>query len=177
VITDVQTLESILHAHAGALGPDFIAYRNHTYRVLNLCVAFAREDEESREKIAVAAACHDLGIWTDATFDYLHPSVRLAVDHLTSAGRASWIHEVSEMILEHHKVTRCRHATPSLVESFRKADWVDVSRGFVTFGLSRSLVTELFSLWPSAGFHRLIVEMWLRRLRSHPLNSLPMVHF
>ena len=177
MITDVPTLESILHTHAGALGRDFVAYRNHAYRVLNLCVAFATEKDQSRERIAIAAACHDLGIWTDATFDYLRPSVKLAVDHLTSAGRESWIHEVREMILEHHKITRCQHATQTLVESFRKADWVDVSHGLVTFGLSRSLITELFSMWPSAGFHRRIAELWLRRLRSHPLNSLPMVHF
>ena len=176
MITDVGTLASILHAHAGELGRDFVAYRNHAYRVLNLCVAFTTEDEESREKIAIAAAFHDLGIWTDATFDYLPPSVRLAADHLTSAGRESWIDEVTEMILEHHKVTRCQHPSDSLVESFRKADWVDVSRGLVTFGLSRSLIAELLSIWPSAGFHRRVVELWLRRLRTHPLNSLPMVH-
>ena len=105
------------------------------------------------EKLAIAAAFHDMGIWTDGTFDYLPPSVRLASAYLVGAGRTEWIAEISEMILEHHKISRYRDAPGGLVEPFRRSDRVDVRRGLVTFGLSRRRLRELFSMWPSAGFH------------------------
>jgi hypothetical protein len=177
IFTEVASLDTLLDAHAAELGRDFAAYRNHTYRVLNLCVTFADEEAGSLEKIAVAAAFHDLGIWTDGTFDYLQPSARLAIAHLTNAGRDSWIPEVTGMILEHHKVTRYQRGTHSLVEPFRRADWVDVSLGCLRFGVSRALVRELFSIWPSAGFHRRLAELSWRRLRTHPLHPLPMLRF
>ena len=79
------------------------------------------------------------------------------------------------MIREHHKLTRYRGETDRFVEAFRRADWVDVSMGLRRFGLSRGLVRGAYSMWPSAGFHRRLVELSLRQLRAHPLNPLPMV--
>jgi hypothetical protein len=62
-----------------------------------------------------------------------------------------------------------------LVEPFRKADWVDVSRGIVTYGLARRFLAEVFSTWPNAGFHKRLVQLSLKRLRTHPLHPLPMM--
>jgi HD superfamily phosphodiesterase len=42
-----------------------------------LCVAIAG-GRGDLEKIAAAAVFHDLGIWTDRTFDYIAPSIALA---------------------------------------------------------------------------------------------------
>ena len=39
--------------------------------------------------MAIAAAFHDIGIWTAGTFDYLEPSVRVAAAYLTGTGRAA----------------------------------------------------------------------------------------
>ena len=175
LLTQVDVLDELLHTHAGALGRDFTAYRNHAYRVLNLCVAQSSEEPRQLEKIAIAAAFHDLGIWTDATFDYLPPSVRLASAHLLQTGREDRTSEVSAMILEHHKITRYRGDANWLVEPFRRADWVDVTRGLVRFGLPRSMVREIFARWPSAGFHELLVQLELTRLRTHPFSPLPMM--
>jgi hypothetical protein len=165
----------VIGAHAPHLGRDLIAYRNHAYRVLNLCVTLAGAEAESLERIAVAAAFHDLGIWTDGTFDYLAPSVGLATAHLAASRRDEWIPEVAEMIQQHHKIRRYRSAAHALVEPFRRADWIDVSGGFMTFGVSRAFIRELYSAWPSAGFHSRLVQLELARLRSHPWNPLPMV--
>jgi len=175
LLTEIATLDELLHAHAAVLGRDFTAYRNHTYRVVNLCAAQSPGDPEQLEKMAIAAAFHDMGIWTDGTFDYLQPSVRLASAHLVQSRRAEWIPEISEMILEHHKISPYREAPGWLVEPFRRADWVDVSRGLITFGLRRHLLREIFAMWPSAGFHRLLVHLELTRLRTHPWNPLPMM--
>jgi HD superfamily phosphodiesterase len=68
LLTSVPTIDEVLHDHASELGRDFIAYRNHAYRVVNLCAAIVK-DSVDLEKIAVAAVFHDLGIWTNKTFD------------------------------------------------------------------------------------------------------------
>lgn len=165
----------MLGAYAAELGGDYMAYRNHAYRVVNLCVALSPDGPAQLEQIATAAAFHDLGIWTDRTFDYLGPSVNLACAHLKRAGREEWAAEVSEMILQHHKLSPYRGQRHRLVEPLRRADWVDVSKGLVTFGLPRSLLREIFSTWPGAGFHKRLVRLEIERLRTHPWNPLPMV--
>lgn len=175
LLKEIPTIDEVLEAHAAELGGDFAAYRNHAYRVANLCVALSPDGAAQLEKIAAAAAFHDLGIWTDRTFDYLRPSVTLACAHLARAGRDEGASEVAEMILQHHKLSKYRGPSHSLVEPLRRADWVDVSKGLFTFGLPRALVREIFSAWPNEGFHNRLVRLGLARLRTHPLNPLPMV--
>lgn len=175
LLREIPILEEILEAHAAELGGDFAAYRNHAYRVANLCVALSPHGAAQLEKIATAAAFHDLGIWTDRTFDYLRPSVTLACHHLARARRDEWAPEVSEMILQHHKLSPYKSQQLSLVEPLRRADLVDVSKGLFTFGLPRGLVREVFSTWPNEGFHKCLVRLGLKRLRTHPWNPLPMV--
>lgn len=175
MLKEIPILDKVLEAHAAELGGDFTAYRNHAYRVVNLCVALSPADGAQLEKIAIATAFHDMGIWTDRTFDYLQPSVRLACAHLTRTGREEWIAEVTEMILQHHKISSYPDRHDWLVEPLRRADWVDVSKGLITFGLPRKLIKEVFSTWPSAGFHKRLVQLELNRLRTHPWNPLPMM--
>jgi hypothetical protein len=175
LLTEIAILDELLHAHSAALGRDFTAYRNHTYRVVNLCVAQSSGEPEQLEKMAIAVAFHDMGIWTDGTFDYLPPSVKLASAYLVQSGRAAWTPEISAMILEHHKISSYRGDPRWLVEPFRRSDWADVSRGLITFGLPRRLVRETFAMWPSAGFHKRLVQLELARLRTHPWNPLPMM--
>ena len=177
MLTAIATLDRLLDAYRGVLGADFTAYRNHTYRVLNLCVLQAPVDRRQIEKIAIAAAFHDMGIWTDGTFDYLRPSVALVRAYLLESGQSDWIPEISDMILEHHKVLPYRGDSGLLVERFRRADWVDVTRGLIKFGLPRTDVHEIFAEWPSAGFHKRLVQLELTHLRSHPWNPLPMMKF
>ncbi len=172
--TEIPALDEILAAHADVLGGDFTGYRNHTYRVANICAALTAADPEQLHKIAIAAALHDIGIWTDGTFDYLQPSIGVAIGYLSDAGLADWTPEITEMIREHHKLTAWRGRSDWLVEPFRRADWADVSRGIAAAGLPRGLLRELYATWPSAGFHRNLLRLELRHLRSHPLNPLPM---
>lgn len=175
LLTEIAILDELLQAHATELGRDFAGYRNHTYRVVNLCAAFSSREPEQLQKMAIAAAFHDLGIWTGGTFDYLPPSIRLADAHLARSGNADWGPEITAMILEHHKISAWRGNPHWLVEPFRRADWVDVTRGLRAFGLPRSLLREIFATWPNAGFHKRLVQLELRRLRTHPWNPLPMV--
>jgi hypothetical protein len=100
LLTSVPTIDEVLSDHESELGHDFIAYRNHAYHVVNLCAAIVK-DRVDLEKIAVAAVFHDLGIWTDKTFDYIAPSVALAREYLVAHGREAWIAEIEEMIEDH----------------------------------------------------------------------------
>jgi hypothetical protein len=79
------------------------------------------------------------------------------------------------MIADHHKITPSRATRDSLVEPFRRADWIDVTRGVRTFGLPRPIIRSVLAAWPNAGFHRRLVELTLERFRTHPLTPLPMV--
>ena len=174
LLTSVPIVDEVLRAYASELGHDFIAYRNHVYRVMNLCAAIA-EDGGDLEKIAVAAVFHDLGIWANNTFDYIAPSAALAREYLAAQGRAEWMAEIETMIEEHHKITPSEADAASLVEPFRRADWIDVTRGLRTFGVPRQLIRSVFAMWPSAGFHWRLVQLTVDRLRTHPLTPLPMV--
>jgi hypothetical protein len=175
-IARLETLDALLWTHALELGRDFVAYRNHAYRVVNLCLAQRPLDVEQLEKVAIAAAFHDLGIWTDGTFDYLRPSVRLARESLGRAGKAAWADEIAEMILEHHKISAYRREDRGgLVELFRRADWMDVTRGALAFGVPRSRLRDVFAAWPAEGFRGRLVQLALARLRSHPGSPLPML--
>ena len=174
LVTTVAAIDQVLDDHAAALGDDFIAYRHHVYRVVNLCAAIV-EDRVDLEKIAIAAVFHDLGIWTDKTFDYIAPSVVLARQYLIAHGRADWIAEIERTIADHHKITTSRAGPASLIEAFRRADWIDVTYGVRTFGLPRPLIRSVLVHWPSAGFHRRLVQLTVQRFRTHPLTPLPMI--
>jgi len=173
LVTRIPIVDAVLYEHATALRDDFSGYRNHVYRIVNLCVAIAGRSE--LEKIAVAAVFHDLGIWTNGTFDYIAPSIALAHDYLAAHAREDWTAEIERMIADHHKITPSTAAPGSLVEPFRRADWIDVTRGLRTFGVPRPFIESVFAVWPSAGFHWRLVKLSIERLRTHPLTPLPMV--
>jgi len=175
LLRSIPIIDSVLDQHRSVLDLDFIGYRNHVYRVVNLCVAMVGGSRADLEMIAIAAVYHDLGIWTDHTFDYITPSVSLAREYLASHSRADWIPEVEAMIVNHHKITRAQANSGPLVEVFRRADWIDVSRGFRRFRFARTFIKTLFAVWPSAGFHWRLVELTIGRFRRHPLSPLPMV--
>jgi len=174
LLTRIPTIDDVLDGHASVLGDDFVAYRNHVYRVANLCVAITGGRSEL-DKIATAAVFHDLGIWTDRTFDYIAPSIAHAREYLAARAREDWITEISTMIADYHKITPSRANPNSLVEPFRQADWIDVTSGLRRFGTPRPFVARLFATWPDAGFHWRLVQLTLHRFRTHPLSPLPMV--
>lgn len=175
LITSLPLLDELLHQHADALGKDFTAYRHHNYRVVNYCAALCSPTPEALEKMAIAAAFHDLGIWTDHTFDYLAPSEQRAMMFLERSGRAGWAEEVGAMIREHHRIRRAHANAGSLAEPFRRADWIDVSLGLLRFGLPQTFLREVRTAFPNAGFHRRLVQLSLRRLCTHPWSPMPMM--
>lgn len=177
MLNALPTLDALLDAHAAALGNDATGYRHHAYRVANFYWLLAPGDADALEKLSIAIAFHDLGIWTAGTFDYLPPSRELARAHMQASGRTDWGDEVDAMIEAHHKIQGTPPGTRASVEAFRRADWIDVSRGLRRFGLPRASVREVMRAFPNAGFHRRLAELTLTRLRHHPVDPLPMVRW
>jgi len=175
ILTEIPQLDELLAQHAAVMGRDAASYRNHAYRVANLCMTFARRDPDTVHKVAIAAALHDMGIWTAGTFDYLQPSIELARAHLERIGRDEWTPEITTMILEHHKISPYRGRADWLVEPFRRADWIDVTVGLRSFGVPGTRMQALRRQWPDAGFHMFLVRQTLKRLQTHPWSPLPMV--
>jgi len=165
-------VDDVLERFRDALGPDAAAYRGHAHRMLNYTLALVAADAEARDRLAVAAAFHDLGIWTAGTFDYLEPSVRLAVAWLDETGRGGWREAVSHAIRAHHALLPL--ADPE-AEAFRRGDLADLSWGAVRPGVPRDLIRETRARWPNAGFHRCLLRVGVAWARRHPLRPLPML--
>jgi hypothetical protein len=174
VIERHPLVDAVLQTWSAALGADLPAYRGHVYRVLNFCQALAPDvDDEQR---AVAAAFHDLGIWSDGTFDYLAPSAARAISYLETTGRERGTDAVARAIMLHHKLTPYRgEGDADLIEAFRRADLIDVSLGLVRFGLPRAYVRRLRATFPNCGFHAKLGRLIARQLVRHPLRPLPMM--
>lgn len=170
-------LDTILDRWRASLAGDYTAYRHHCYRVLNFSLAFAGEGDVNLPKLSIASAFHDLGIWANDTYDYLDPSKQLCRAYLAETGQCEWGEEIAAMIEQHHRIRRSPADPRWLVESFRKADWVDVTKGALKFGLDAALVTEILARFPNAGFHKRLVVLTVHRLRTHPFSPLPMVRF
>jgi len=175
VCKHIPLLDDILESRIVSLGADFTVYRNHCYRVANFCPALSDVSVVDPDKISIAAAIHDLGIWTHNTFDYLGPSCMLAREYLVKINRVAWTDEVEATIIFHHKITPYTQNPAWIVEPFRKADWIDVMRGWLTIGLPRDFVDEVLSAFPNAGFHKRLVELTMQRMSKHPFSPLPMM--
>lgn len=169
-------VDQIMASFSAELGGDYLAYRNHVYRGLNFFLALSGLPSPSTA-VLVAAAFHDLGIWTHDTLDYLAPSVELASAYLAKSGLQALETEVRVIIHEHHKVFPYEGPFSPDAEVFRKADLVDLSLGLFRFGLPRSFIRSLQSAFPNAGFHRRLSVLTLRQLVRSPLRPLPMFHW
>jgi len=173
-ILELPCIDEILTSFALAIGADLQGYRNHIYRVLNFHSALSGAEGLPSDAVQIAAAFHDLGIWTDDTLDYLPPSIALATEYLDHQQRPELKDEVRALILEHHKVRRYRGACADSVEFFRQADLVDVSLGLVRFGLPRSFIKTVQSTFPDHGFHSMLIKRSARQFIRSPLRPLPM---
>lgn len=167
-----QTVEQLLQRFAPVLGDDFEKYRNHVCRVFSNCLLLDGE-LANREKYAIAAVFHDIGIWTDGTFDYLAPSIGQVKVYLNETGRQHWAEEISRMIYWHHKLSQYKGEYRNTVETFRKADWMDVSLGFLTFGSDKQKVRRVRRKFPNAGFHLFLLKQSVKNFFKHPLNPIP----
>jgi hypothetical protein len=169
-------VDAVMERFGSALGRDRTGYFHHVVRVLNFYRALS-PGNDCPDPVVVAGAFHDLGIWTAGTFDYLGPSVKEVSACLESEGHAAWLPEVRAIIEQHHKLTPYRGPFEDTVETFRRADLVDVSLGLVRSGLPSPWVREVRRSFPNAGFHRRLLALTGRQFLRDPLHPLPMMRW
>lgn len=173
ILTRQAHIDAILDQWRPAIGEQFDAYRGHVLRMFNFALLLGPTTEVERDKLAIAAAFHDMGIWSDDTLDYLPPSARLARDYAAQQEHEAWAEEIGLMVEKHHRPARFDDARYPLVERFRKADLVDFSWGLVRFGLPLRVVREVQSKLPNAGFHAFLARRGTAWMLRHPLNPMP----
>ncbi|MDF2446836.1 MAG: metal dependent phosphohydrolase [Moraxellaceae bacterium] len=168
-------LDELFSPWVDALGKDYPGYRNHVERLLGICELLAGDAWKGMDPMAfrVAAVYHDIGIWSDRTFDYLAPSSTRAEAYLRQHGHEALVPVVDAMIQQHHKL-RPAGSAHDPVEIFRRADWVDVTLGLLHFTISRADYRALLRRHPDAGFHWNLVKLTGRRALTNPLSPLPM---
>jgi hypothetical protein len=175
IITENLTIDSILSKHKNELGNDFEKYKNHVYRVYNLCLYLGLENDRFNI-LEIVVAFHDIGIWTHNTFDYLPPSEDLANNFCHNANLNPQECEiVNHIITNHHKLRSIKDQAIS--EIFRKADLVDLTLGIFTFGIQRTYLKKLNAAFPNKGFHFLLIKLSIKRFITNPLSPLPMYKF
>ncbi len=168
-------IDEILDARrACARGEDaaFEGYRNHAHRVHNFVRAISTLSEEDEDKIAIAAAFHDLYAFDG--LDYLEPSIEEAGRFLRETGREAWDREVSLTIAFHHRVRRYRGEAERLVEPFRRADWNDFTMGLVRAGIPREVRKAVDREFPVGDFiPKAVTKLALSWTPRHPLRPAP----
>jgi hypothetical protein len=169
----IPLLDEILTPWRDRIGADFAGYKNHVGRMLNFCFALRDCDEEERQKLIIAGAFHDIGIWSAGTVDYLPPSIAQAELYLREHGLADWIAEIGLIIDLHHKLRPCRGIISPLVEIFRRADLADFSLGIIKGGVPAATVQAAKSAYPNAGFHRRLLQLAGAWFAKHPLTPPP----
>ena len=165
-------IEQIIRKYKQRIGMDYYRYKNHVYRVYRNCLLIDN-DKVNDEKYSIASVFHDIGIWTDNTFDYLDPSVREATLYLIEIKREDLTEEVTLMIQWHHKISSYKGKYETTVENFRKADWIDVTFGYISFGLDKQKIQEIRKKLPDIGFHAFLLRESLKNFIKHPLDPLP----
>jgi len=168
-----RIIEAVLDTHKEVFGEDYLRYRNHVYRVYNNCLILDSKSDNSI-KYALAAVFHDIGIWTEGTFDYIAPSIEKARQYLKSSNCRVEPDEIIAMIEWHHKISTYVGPYAETAECFRKADWIDVTVGLLAFGRSRAAFRKVRAQYPSHGFHRFLFKESAINTWRHPLNPLPM---
>ena len=168
-------IASILNHYRGDLKTDYTKYYNHCCRVYLLATQLYSFNEIEEEQIAIAAAFHDLGIWSHHTFDYLNPSCQLATLYLEKKQKSDWIEPVTLMIDNHHKLRPYTQLHRHLVEAFRKADLIDLSYGLIKFNVPTLYFKKLYQSYPPVGFHRKIGGLIVKNIIIRPFNPLPIV--
>lgn len=167
-------LEEILLDWKGVIKEDYDGYLNHCYRMIHCCFQLYKCSEEDKEKLIIAAAFHDLGLWSEKTVDYLPPSIELAKNYLIANSKEDWIEEISVIIDMHHKVTRYK-GEYELVEPFRKADLADFSLGMIKSGIRSSFIKQLNNEFPNKGFHKMLGGQTVKWILKNPMNPMPIM--
>jgi hypothetical protein len=175
LVQDHPLIEEILEGHREHARGDergWASYRGHVYRVFNLARAVVPDRDDRDDKLAIAAAFHDIDVFT--SLNYLGLSIHTMDAWLQRTGRSGWADELAVIVAKHHHLTPYRGHYAELAEAFRRADLNDLTQGLIRAGLPRQQVRAVRqSIDVGVFFTRTVPRAIVRHLVRHPLDPLP----
>ncbi len=175
ILTTHPLIEEILDTHADRARGDeggFAGYRGHVYRVFNLARALVDDADDRDDKLAIAAAFHDVEAF--AGLDYLAPSIRTQDAWLERTGRGAWSDELAVVVAQHHRFGTYRGRHARLAEPLRRADLADLSQGLIRSGIPKEHVREVRGTFGVGSFFtRTVPRAAVHNLVRHPLDPMP----
>jgi hypothetical protein len=175
ILTTHPLIEEILDGHADRARGDaggFAGYRGHVHRVFNLARCLVDDTDHRDDKLAIAAAFHDIEAF--AGLDYLAPSITTQDAWLERTGRSAWSEELAVVVAQHHRFGTYRGPHARLAEPLRRADLADLSQGLIRPGLPREFVRDVRATFDVGSFFtRTVPRAAARNLVRHPLDPMP----
>ena len=169
-------VDEILMQYRDIIKNDYQGYRNHVTRVLNFChYLLPSISAEQSKKLQIAAAFHDIGLWTHDRVDYLIPSYEVSKRYLANHELDEWNDEIQIIIDMHHLISTYKGPYEQLVELFRKADLVDFSLGLVKNGISKEFIKKVKLALPNSSFHVCLGRFTIKQMFRNPLKPAPMI--
>ena len=146
--------------------------RNHSIRVyaFTRMIMEAQQIEFDDDAAFGIALFHDLGLTLPRgeSATYMHRSLELFHQDCPELARRVDKTVLSECMLLNHRVFEVPNASPA-AEAFRKAVWVEHSRGLKRYGLlSRESVQEVFRTYPRDNLDRVLLDFFWLTLRNEP---------
>ena len=175
ILTTHPLIEEILDGHGDRARGDeagFAGYRGHVYRVFNLARGLVDEADDRDDKLAIAAAFHDIEAF--ASLNYLAPSITTQDAWLERTGRGAWSEELAVVVAQHHRFRTYRGRHARLAEAMRRADLIDVSQGLIRSGIPKQHVRAVRGTFDVGSFFtRSVTRASLSNLVRHPLDPMP----
>lgn len=159
VIESSPMVEKLLEPYRDVIGDDYAGYRGHIYRVLSYTLHFLNGDETHRDAIELALVFHDIALWTDKELAYLEDSATHAqhINETQNLGIEPQL--LHDMIYYHHKITPYRGPHQEVINAFRKADWIDATKGILAKGMPRMHIRKVKAAIPAAGFYETLMRL------------------
>lgn len=147
-------------------------FRNHCKRLFQLTsLLLDAEHVELDRNVAYAIAMtHDLGIVSERDAGETFLARSLALFERETAGQdlgGTALDVVRECMLYNHRLMPVPNLGPA-AEAFRRAVWIEHSRGHRRYGLERAPVRAIFERYPRGNFDRVLLDFFWRTVRSEP---------
>jgi hypothetical protein len=169
MLVSVPCLDGLLERHAIVLGVDRDAYRNCTYRIVNMHHCLCGSDASELDKLVIAAVYQDLPYW-QAAGDAAGRGDASATEYLEETDRAHWDAEIQAMIRHRYSISaRCRYGVA--VETFRQANWINAICGWRRYALSRYAVGQIMQQLPMTRLDRALRAHFALHVLGYALGA------
>lgn len=171
LITTSEQIENWLGVYSRKLTWDFEPYRHHVYRQVNLSLYFLKDNQLYRPEIEFCAVHHDLGLWLDEGDDIVMSSLQKALqqneDHALGFDRTL----IKDILFYHTKLFAFNGENAPIVNAFRKAHWVELSKGTLKRGLDPAFLQSLHTTWPLRDVPEFKTKRFQKLSQKDPMNA------